>query len=71
MSAGKRAFGVSRRGDMVNGEAAVLQGCGKVVGEPLIVFDEQEAHGVPLFQPADDRRTILGGLNAQECVARQ
>jgi hypothetical protein len=32
---------------MIGGEAAGLQGRGEIVGEPLIVFDEQEAHLFP------------------------
>jgi hypothetical protein len=32
---------------MVNGKAAVLQSRGEIVGEPLIVLDEQEAHSLP------------------------
>ena len=73
MSAGKRAFGVRRRADVVNGEAAVLQGCGEIVGEPLIVFDEQEAHRSPPIsdhrrRPNHPRRQTG---NAPECVARE
>jgi hypothetical protein len=48
VSAGQRAFGVRRRADMVNGEAAVLQRCGEIIGEPLIVLNELEAHPFPL-----------------------
>ncbi len=37
-------LGVRGRGYMIDGKAAVLQ-CGReIVGEPLIVLNEQEAH---------------------------
>ena len=44
MGGRERAVGVGGRADVIDGEAAVLQRGGEIIGEPLIILDEQEAH---------------------------